>query len=356
MIEDATVAPFLRNAWYVACWPDEIDTGVLPRVIMNEPLVLFRDASGRARALEDRCCHRAAPLSCGKLVETGLQCGYHGLVFDGSGKCVEIPGQASVPPMAGVRSFPVVERNRIVWIWMGDPALADEATITPYPWHDDTAKWPYCKEIMHIKCNYMLMIDNLMDLTHLAYVHTKTIGGNPSAHVNAKMDIERTDHGVKYIRWMDETIPPPTYVKGAGFKGKVDRWQEFEYFTPGIVVQWTGALDVGKGARQNREQDGFHLRILHAITPVTESSCIYFWSAANGYRQDDPRATEELYGEINPTFIEDVAIIEGQQARLSDDPSRALLGIRADNALNQARRALRAELEKEALTRPRAAE
>ena len=356
MMEDTTIEPFVRNAWYVACWPDEIDNGVLARTIMNEALVLFRDGAGKAAALEDRCCHRAAPLSYGKVVENGLQCGYHGLVFDGAGKCVEIPGQANIPPMAEVRSYPVVEKNRIVWIWMGDPALADESKIVPYPWHDDTAKWPYCKEVMHIKCNYMLMIDNLMDLTHLAYVHTKTIGGNPNAHVNAKMDIERTEHGAKYIRWMDDTIPPPTYVKGAGFKGKVDRWQEFEYVVPSTVVQWSGALDVGKGARENREQDGFHLRILHAITPVTETTCIYFWSAANGYRQDDPRATVELYGEINPTFIEDVGIIEGQQARLNNNPDRSLLGIRADNALSQARRALRAELAKESGVTAQAAE
>jgi phenylpropionate dioxygenase-like ring-hydroxylating dioxygenase large terminal subunit len=215
MMDDTTIEPFVRNAWYVACWPDEIDGGILARTIMKEHMVLFRDANGKASALEDRCCHRAAPLSYGKMVETGIQCGYHGLVFDGQGKCVDIPGQQNIPPMAGVRAYPVVERNKIIWIWMGEPALADESKIVPYPWHDDVAKWPYCKEVMHINCNYMLMIDNLMDLTHLAYVHTKTIGGNPSAHVNAKMDIERTEHGAKYMRWMDETVPPPTRARAS---------------------------------------------------------------------------------------------------------------------------------------------
>ncbi len=345
---EATIEPFVRNAWYVACWPDEIDEGILARTILGEPMVLFRDADRKARALEDRCCHRAAPLHYGKLVEGGLQCGYHGLVFDGAGKCVDIPGQEIVPSIAAVRAFPIVERNRIVWIWMGDPALADESKIVAYPWHDDDAKWPYCKDVMHIKCNYALMVDNLMDLTHLAYVHTKTIGGNPSAHVNAKMDIERTPGGTKYIRWLDNSTPPPTYVKACGFTGAVDRWQEFEYVAPAAVLQWTGALDVGKGAHDNRDQPGFHLRILHAITPVSETSCIYFWSAANGYRQDDPAATPQLYSEIKPTFVEDVGIIEGQQARLDSDPGRSLVRIRADNALSLARQALRAMLAAEA--------
>lgn len=355
-MEDRTIEPFLREAWYMACWPDDLEAGILARTILNQPLVLFRDANGRAVALEDRCCHRAAPLSYGKLVDAGLQCGYHGLVFDGAGKCVEIPGQATIPPMAGVRSYAVVEQDRVVWIWMGDPANADASKIVRYPWHNDSAKWPYCKETMHIKCNSMLMIDNLMDLTHLAYVHTKTIGGNPNAHVNARMEVARTDTGVRFVRWLDDCVPPPTYVKGAGFKGRVDRWQEFEYIVPSCVVQWTGALDVGKGATSNRDQDGFHLRILHAITPVSDNSCIYFWSAANGYRQSEPEATRELYGEIKPTFVEDVGILEGQQARIDSDRSRGLVGIRADNAMSQARRALRAALSSEAATPAKAAE
>ena len=355
-MSDTTIEPFLRNGWYVAAWSDELDKGLVTRLIMNEPLVIFRDRNGSAGAVEDRCCHRGAPLSAGKIVENGLQCGYHGLVFDTSGKCVEIPGQDNIPQAARVKSYKVVERQRFVWIWMGDPALADENTIVDYPWHDQPDRWPHRTAVMDIKCNYFMLVDNLMDLTHLGYVHTKTIGGNPKAHVNAEMTVERTDQGARYIRWMMDSKPPPTYVRGAGFTSNVDRWQEFEYFLPGSIVQWSGALAVGEGAKEHREQNGFHLRIFHGMTPKTADSCYYFWSTANGYRQDDPRATEDMYNEIYPTFVEDITILEGQQARVALDPDRPLVAIKADVAMTHARRAFRAALEREQSVRTQAAE
>ncbi len=357
-MSDTTNAPFLRNVWWQAGWANEIDDngGILARTIMNEPIVFFRDQAGNIGAVEDRCCHRGAPLSHGNIVEKGLECLYHGLVFDCGGKCVEIPGQDTIPPIANVRSYPVVERQEFIWIWMGDPAKADESKIIDWPFHDGEKKLPHRKATMPIQINYMMMIDNLMDLTHLGYVHRKTIGGDPKTHVNAKMDTTRTDRGVKYVRWMDDCNPPPTYVKGAGFEGKVDRWQEFEYVLPGSVLQWSGALDVGKGARDNREQDGFHLRLFHGITPATETTSYYFWSTANGYRTDDPQATEDMYNEIYPTFVEDVEIMNVQQERINLDPSRPLVGIKADHALVLARRALQQALDDERASMQQAAE
>ncbi|MEJ0069391.1 MAG: Rieske 2Fe-2S domain-containing protein [Pseudomonadota bacterium] len=131
---------FVTNAWYVAAWSSEIGRQPLGRTLLNEPIVLFRDAAGRAAALEDRCCHRAMPLSRGEPAAGGLRCGYHGLVFDGAGRCVEIPTQKTIPASLKVRSFPVEERDDLVWIWMGDPARADAAEIVAYPWH---ATWPH---------------------------------------------------------------------------------------------------------------------------------------------------------------------------------------------------------------------
>ncbi|MBM3485919.1 MAG: aromatic ring-hydroxylating dioxygenase subunit alpha [Alphaproteobacteria bacterium] len=336
-----TIEPFVRNAWYVAAWPEELEKGLLARTIMNEPIVLYRDANGKVGALEDRCCHRGAPLTHGKVVQEGLQCGYHGLIYDTNGECVVIPGQKNVPREARVKSYPIVERQGFIWIWMGDAALADTAKLVDFPIHDMPEKFPHRKAMFHMKCNYMLMIDNLMDLTHLGYVHTKTIGGNPATHVAADMDITPTPTGVHFIRWMLDCIPPPTYQKGANFKGRVDRWQEFEYVAPASVLQWSGALDIGKGAQANRDQDGFHLRLYHGATPETENTFFYFWSTANGYRQDDPQATEDMYNEIYPTFLEDKEIMEVQHARVILNPERALVPIRADGALTLARRALR---------------
>ncbi len=355
MTENA-ILPFVRNAWYMAAWPDELDDGPLARTIMHEPIVLYREAGGKVGALEDRCCHRGAPLTHGTVVEQGIQCGYHGLIYSADGRCVVVPGQKNIPKAARIRSYPVVERNRIVWIWMGDPALADENEIVPYPYHDDTGQWPYCKAHMPIKANYLFMIDNLMDLTHLGYVHGRTIGGQPTAHVDARMETRPTANGAYFIRWMLEHDPPPTYKKGGGFSGKVDRWQEFEYVAPGVVLQWSGALEVGRGARESRDKPGFHLRLLHCATPETDNTFHYFWSTAHGYRQDDPAATQEVYDEIYPTFVEDKTIMEAQQERIDLDPARPLVEIHADGALALARIALGRLIEAEQAQLGQAAE
>jgi vanillate O-demethylase monooxygenase subunit len=292
--------------------------------------VLFRDKANRAAALADRCCHRAAPLHRGSIVEAGLQCGYHGLIFDGSGRCVAIPGQSRIPDDARVRSYPVVEKDQLIWVWIGEAAKADPTSIVNFPFHNDKAKWPNKHDVYPIKGNYMLMVDNLMDLTHLGYLHAKTVGGNPAAHVEAEMKTTRTPRGLKFTRWMRNSVPPPSYVKAAGFKGRVDRWQEFEWVAPSSILQWTGAADVGTGAYEGKREGGFQFRLFHGLTPETETSCFYFWSCANGYRQNEPEATEQLYREIAPTFVEDKEMVEAQQARLGELGEQGLVNIVSD--------------------------
>ena len=153
MARKSANAPFLRNAWYVAAWSEELDSGLMGRTIMNEPIAIFRNAEGKVCAVEDRCCHRGAALTAGKVVENGLQCGYHGLVFDGDGKCVEIPGQDMIPSIARVKAYPVVEKQEFIWIWMGDPKLATPETIVDWPIHDQPEKYPHRKAVMPIKAN-----------------------------------------------------------------------------------------------------------------------------------------------------------------------------------------------------------
>ena len=320
----------LCNAWYIAAWADEVGAEPLARRICNEPIVLFRDGSNRVAALADRCCHRGAPLHMGTVVADGIQCGYHGLVIDGSGRCVRIPGQVRIPEDARVRGYPAVEKDQLVWLWMGDPAKADTAGIVDFPYHNDRARWPNKHDVYPIKANYMLMVDNLMDLTHLGYLHAKTVGGNPAAHVEAEMKTTRTANGLKFVRWLRNSVPPPTYVKAAGFTGRVDRWQEFEFVAPSSVLQWTGATDAGTGAVGGEREGGFQFRLFHGLTPETDTSCFYFWSVANGYRQNEPEATEQLYQEIAPTFVEDRVMVEAQQARLGEFSESDLVDIASD--------------------------
>jgi vanillate O-demethylase monooxygenase subunit len=336
--------PWPHNAWYQAAWMNEVSDTPLARTFLNEKVVLFRDKDGNAHALEDRCCHRATPLSLGDVVDSGIQCGYHGLIFDGDGKCVEIPGQDSIPPQAQVRSYPIVEQQEIIWIWMGDPAKADESQVIDFPFLDDHENHPHGHALMEIDCNYMLLVDNLMDLTHIPYIHKKTIGGgDQKGQVNAKMDVKKTDNGVHYIRWMENIMPPPTYAKGAGWgpEVKVDRWQEFEYVAPATVLQWTGALEHGRNAKENRNQDGgWNTHIWHTATPETETSCFYFWASTNSYKPADTEETKKLHEAISFTFHEDVSFLEQQQACLSADPDQVLVDIKHDVARKPARQAL----------------
>ncbi len=331
---------FIQNTWYIAAWAHEVKDAPLARTICGEEVVLFRDrTSGAVGVLEDRCCHRGTPLRLGEVTDAGLQCGYHGLVFNCAGSCVRIPGQDKIPPKAKVRSYPVVEKDEFVWVWIGEADKADPSKILDYPFHNDYKQWPHKHGVYHVKANYMLMVDNLMDLTHLGFVHKTTIGGNAKVHVDAKMTVTPKDNGLHFIRWMLDCAPPPSYTKAVSFQGNVDRWQEFEYVAPCSIVQWSGALDVGRGAVDNREQPGgFSLRLFHGLTPETENTCHYFWSTANGYKQDDPQATEALFTEIGTAFKEDKLIVEQQQQTLDRTGETGLVDIVSDRARIHMRR------------------
>lgn len=335
---------FVRNAWYVGAWADEITATPFARTILGEPIVFFRGEDGVVGALEDRCCHRGLPLRFGFVAGSNITCGYHGATFNCEGKCVSIPGQERVPAEMKVRSYPVVEKDGLIWIWPGDVENADETSIVDFPFHSN---WPYLHHTQHVKCDWKLMIGNLMDLTHLGYVHKRTIGGDPDAHTTAKFEVSPTSKGVKFIRWLLNTQPPSMYVNAVGFKGRVDRWMEFEFIAPGTVKQFTGALNVGEQAYElGPRQGGFALRVFHNVTPETETSCFYFWSGCNGYKADDPAETQKLFDGLKLTFEEDEAILEAQQISISRKPA-PLFASTHDRAVIQAERAIKRMLEDE---------
>jgi phenylpropionate dioxygenase-like ring-hydroxylating dioxygenase large terminal subunit len=330
---------FVRNAWYIAAWADEVTDRPLARRILDEPVVLFRDRAGDAAAIADRCCHRGTPLSLGEVVEQGLQCGYHGMVFDGAGRCVLIPGQERIPEKAAVPSYPLVERDHFLWVWMGDAACADPARIPDVSYHNDP-RWPERHDRLHIAGGYLLMVDNLMDLTHLGYVHARTIGGNPLQHVDAKMETVLTQDGLRFTRWMLNSPPPPTYVRAWGFQGRVDRWQEFEWVAPSTVLQWTGAKDVGTGAPEGNRDGGFQFKVFHGLTPETATSCHYYFATANGWAPESDAASDQFFRESRETFLEDKAVVEAQQSRLSEFGVDWLVDIVSDATRVRMRRIL----------------
>jgi vanillate O-demethylase monooxygenase subunit len=329
---------FVRNAWYVAAWDHEVAGTPFARTILNEPIVLYRRSDGTPVALADRCCHRGAPLSLGRVDGDDLECGYHGLVFAASGECVRVPGQTRIPPGARVRSYPVVERWRWLWVWMGDPAKADASRIEDFHWLDDPA-WRAKGTVLHVKCDYRNLIDNLLDLTHLAYVHRSTLG-NAAVAEAADVEAERIGDKVRVTRWMIDQPPPPMYLKVREFAGNIDRWQIIEFTPPGFVKLDIGGAEAGTGARNGNRSRGIERMSLNAITPETDRSLHYFWADAHNFRIDDPAMTDLLYRQVLEAFTEDKAILEAQQASLEVRRAASQVDIVQDAGGLQARRIL----------------
>ena len=329
---------FLKNYWYVAAWSNELTTEPLARRFLNEPVVLYRTSANQVVALEDRCCHRQLPLSLGKVIDDQLQCGYHGLLFASDGTCVDVPGQSTMPPGARVHSYPVAERWGWVWIWMGEAVAADEACIPDFHELDDPG-WRARGSRIPIECDYRLAVDNLLDLSHLTYVHETTLG-NASVVEAAEVKTERHAAGVRVTRWMIDVPAPPMYGKLMEFKTNIDRWQIIDFDPPCFVKLDLGGAPTGTGAFEGNRSKGFERRSLNAITPETDTSVHYFWADAHNFNLDQPAVTDLLYEHVLEAFTEDKAVLEAQQAALNNTPNSAVVDINSDAGGLEARRIL----------------
>jgi vanillate O-demethylase monooxygenase subunit len=332
---------FLENYWYAAGWSEEITEVPLARRILDRPVALFRTASGRAAAFDDCCPHRMVPLSRGRVEGESLRCGYHGLRFDCSGKCVEVPGQVSIPPRAKVTSYPLVERWKFAWLWMGDPALANPDLIPELPWLD-SAEWAYSHGCIVYDCNYVLLLDNLIDLSHTSFVHQRTIGTDDVAKTPVKTTSDA--HHVLVQRHMENTAPSIMYKRAGGFTGNVDRWQKIEYTPPTHIIIDAGAVPAGTGDTKQ----GIGTRIINIITPQTPASTFHFWAFARDFKLDDPAMTQYLADAVTITFNEDKALIDDQQRNVDARPQQRMLDNNADSGVVLARRIVERLLAEEA--------
>ena len=336
---------YLRNAWHVAGWARELDGGaVLARTIMDEPVALWRGGDGEVTALEDACAHRMAPLSLGRVLDGGrrIRCPYHGLEFDRAGACVRIPGQSAIPPGARVRRYPCAEKWRWLWIWMGEEAKADASLIPDFHWNDDPG-WVSVGDYFHVRGNWRLLVDNLMDLSHVAYVHATTLG--TEAVADFPVAVRRERGGVQVDRWIVGEPAPPMFRAVGGFAGTVDRWQLIDWRPPAHFAIDVGCAESGSGARDGDRTRGITMYSNHSVTPETQGSCHYFWHHARNFRLDELALTETLAEVTRTAFGEDVVIIEQQQRRLeAARPDRPAIDINADAGALQARRVLDALL------------
>jgi phenylpropionate dioxygenase-like ring-hydroxylating dioxygenase large terminal subunit len=329
---------FLRNGWYAATWANDLKDQPLARTFLNDKVVLFRNASGTAAALEDCCCHRAAPLSKGEVSGEHLMCGYHGLKFDVEGRCVEVPGQSLIPRGARVRSYPVHEKWGVVWIWMGEPAKADLSKVPNLHWLADP-KWTATPGYLYLKSNYQFLIDNLLDLTHVSYVHKKTLAGDPR-EATTPTKTERLPDGVRVGRWMIDFVPPPLFAKAGNFTGKVDRWQFATWSPPATVYLDVGCAKTGTGAPDGDRSQGISIWSSHLITPETENSSHYMFCFARDFSPGDAEMSRLLFEGSKATFLEDADMLEAVQANRRGGSLDGLVDIAADAAQLQARRML----------------
>ncbi|RYY82621.1 MAG: aromatic ring-hydroxylating dioxygenase subunit alpha, partial [Comamonadaceae bacterium] len=272
---------WLRNCWYVIAWDHEIHAADAPqlftRTVLGEPILVMRTADGALVALEDRCCHRLAPLSQGRREGDCVRCGYHGLKFDPSGKCVEAPGIPIIPAKARVRTYPVALKNRWVFVWMGDPALADPALL-PDAYSNDHPDWKNRPGYLHYDTPYLLICDNLLDFSHLSYVHANTLGGS-TAIAEAPARLEEIPHGIRVTRTVDDVPPSAFWRSFQTFSGNVDRYFIYDFVLPGTLLMQSGGRPAGQAADDPR--GGVELHSCQTLTPETETSTHYFFQQSH---------------------------------------------------------------------------
>jgi len=326
---------FLRDQWYVAATSAEVGDKPLGRKICNQDVVLFRGAAGAISVLENRCPHRKAPLSLGRVVDGELECAYHGLRFDGAGVCTLIPSQRTIPRGLDARGFPAIERYSLIFVWVGDPAKADPALLPDWSPHS-SPDWTTVHGYHYVRANYLLLLDNLLDLTHLAFVHRTTLGASGPSDWLSQQEV-RTDGEVVHTRRVMRNVAPSGLVRATKrfVDGKIDRFQTSEFRLPSYVLVSLGAE--AAGARDDMEFP--HHIVPNNITPETETTTHYFWSVARRYTLGDEEISKLFFTVTKTAFDEDAAMIEAQQAMISADPrNAALANLDGDAASVAARR------------------
>ena len=344
---------FLRNSWYVGAWSRELKDHPVAITMLGERVVIFRQPDGAVGALADRCPHRHLPLSRGKPVEGGLQCGYHGMSFAADGRCIYVASQAEIPPGVQVRAYPVAERYGWVWVWMGDADRADEVLIPDFHYMTDAA-YAAVGKTTHVKANYLLVNDNLMDLSHVGYVHTSTIGNAAFTQNGSPVAVTRTPDGVQVKRLSPDVPPPPTYIKSGRLSAdrNIDRWQVIDFVAPCFIRIHVGGAEVGTGALEGRYAQGLNLWVMNAMTPETETTTNYFWGSVRAHALGDPEADALFLQQVGEAFEEDRAVLEAQQQVILEHGDGWTHALQADAGALQARRLVERLIERECHNSP----
>jgi len=308
---------FLRNTWYVAAWDNEIAPGALfQRVLLNESVLLFRDEAGKVQAISNRCPHRFVPLHMGKHLGNAVQCPYHGLEFNGEGRCTHNPhGDGTIPRAAVVKSYPVIEKYSLIWIWMGDSDKADESRIPDFS-SLDPEQFYVGKRYLHVQANYVLETDNIMDLSHIQYVHPGTLG---SSDVNqSKTSVEQQGDSVWSYREVQNEIMPDFLYEAMNIpKGtRVDRWIDVRWDAPANMMLFAGAVPTGRP-----REEGVNNPLPHLFTPETDKTTHYWFGFSLPKAMGDMAAAivEQQVASLEVPFrTEDLPMLQAQQEMIGD--------------------------------------
>jgi len=338
---------FLKNAWYVAAHAHELDEGVVSRKICNEPIVMYRTASGAVAALRDRCPHRFVPLSMGKRVGDTLQCGYHGLSFDATGACVSAPNEDDQQKARiCVQAYAAVERYAVVWLWLGAAEAADPALIPSFDFISDTENFAVARGYSYIKANYEILADNLLDLSHVHYLHPHIHDGSDFSQFTNKLKVEGDT--VWSMLWRHHYYLDAARQKLMGLSADdVEGQGHSRWNAPGNLLVDTGYWEHGKTIKEGISSPSAHL-----LTPETEFSTHYFWASGRSYdirNVERTRATEKSMHHIFET--QDGPMCEAQQAALGGDNdflAAQPIILRADAAGLAARRIVKRKRREEA--------
>ncbi|PPR09858.1 MAG: Toluene-4-sulfonate monooxygenase system iron-sulfur subunit TsaM1 [Alphaproteobacteria bacterium MarineAlpha11_Bin1] len=318
---------FIKNAWYVASWTHDLKDEPLPQTILNEKIVLWRGEDGVVRAAEDVCPHRFLPLSKGRIAGNDIQCGYHGLIFNGNGECVRAPTQL-IRPDCRIREYPVFETMGMVWIWMGDTAIADISEIYDLPQYHQTEWGVAFGDALDVEANYLLLCDNLCDPTHVNYVHPSTLG-NPEG-INAPVTHESTSWGVVTERLTVDSAPTGFVAAFGGHNGRVDMWQRYLMYLPSVSIIDFGATAAGTGNWQEGGDARIQVYSCHFMTPVTETRTIDRWLHVRNFEPDDQAVGENISEQFRIAFAEDKEILEAVQKEETVHEGRLKIGLDLD--------------------------
>jgi phenylpropionate dioxygenase-like ring-hydroxylating dioxygenase large terminal subunit len=338
---------FPRNQWYVAAFGREIEHDLFSRTVCGESILFWRTESGAVTAMSDRCVHRRFPLSeaPSHLSGDAVVCGYHGFTYGADGVCVAVPGQTRVPRSARLRSYPVVEQDSFVWVWIGDPDRADASCIPRAPWLD-MAGWTAVSGMEPLTARYSLLVDNLLDLSHETYLHGGYIGTPEVADTPITTEVDE-EAGIVYVsRHMDDAACPPFYARSTGIEGRIVRWQDIEFTPPCLYKLHSRVAPVGVlPEADGTDPRGFHVEVVYALTPETETTTHDFWAVARDFALEDGSVSDFLR-ESNRTVVrQDVTALDALERVIATEPAAYQeLSINIDTGGLAARRMIEAQV------------